>query len=98
MLREQVLAALRKLEGGEVNVVEFEDMIFQMGIEFPENLVKHLRQHQVTGLLDWTFCVRCLDAHVFKPKLLTDQPNLDEVKNIKSRLLRALQVLVRLKF
>jgi hypothetical protein len=94
MLREQVLAALRKLEGGAITVVEFEDMIFQMGIEFPEVLVKHLRQNQCTGQLDWTLCVRSLDAHVFKAKLLTDQPDLTEIKNIKSRLLCALKELV----
>ena len=95
MLREQVLAALRKLEAAEITVVEFEDMIYQMGIEFPEVLVKHLRQNQMSGQLDWTLCVRSLDAHVFKSKLLTDQPDLKEIKNIKSRLLFALQELVR---
>lgn len=94
MLREQVLAALRKLEGGEITVVEFEDMIYQMGIEFPETLVKHLRQNQMSGQLNWTLCVRLLDAHVFKPKLLSEQPDLEKVKNVKSRLLFALQELV----
>jgi hypothetical protein len=94
MLREQVLAALRKLEGGEITVIEFEDMIYQMGIELPEVLVKHLRQNQMSGQLDWTLCVRNLDAHVFKSKLLTDQPDLNDIKNIKSRLLFALQTLV----
>mmetsp|Transcript_35502 Transcript_35502/g.66265 ORF Transcript_35502/g.66265 Transcript_35502/m.66265 type:complete len:777 (-) Transcript_35502:146-2476(-) len=93
MLREQVLAALRKLELGEITPVEFEDLIYQMGIEFPEVLVKHLRQNQSTGLLDWTLCVRSLDSHVFKSKLMTEQPDLEEVKNIKSRLLLALREL-----
>ena len=57
--------------------------------------MKHLRQNQVTGLLDWTFCVRSLDAHVFKAKLMSDQPDLNDIKNIKSRLLFSLKELVR---
>jgi hypothetical protein len=95
MLREQILAALRKLEKTEITVIEFEDMIYQMGIEFPDILVKHLRQYQLSGLLDWTLCVRSLDAHVFKSKLLTDQPDVKDIQNIKGRLLCALKELVR---
>lgn len=72
MLREQVLAALRKLDAGEFSTVEFQDKIFTMGIELPEIVLKELQRQEQSGAFHWNTCVKAIDNHVFKRKVLDE--------------------------
>lgn len=66
--REKVLAALRKVDHGEITSVEMQNILFEMGIEPPDLLITNLQRKDKSGHLDWRKCVRLLDEHVFKPK------------------------------
>ena len=66
--REKVLAALRKVDHGEITTVEMQNILFEMGIEPPDLFLTNLQRKDRTGHLDWRKCVRLLDEHVFKPK------------------------------
>jgi Ca2+-binding EF-hand superfamily protein len=68
ILREQVLAALRKLDAGELSSVEFQDKMFTMGVELPLTVLRELSLYQQSGLLNWSACVQALDGYVFKHK------------------------------
>ncbi|CAE7607596.1 Capsl [Symbiodinium microadriaticum] len=91
LLREQVLAALRKLDAGEISVVEFLDIIFTMGIELPEGVLKQLKLQQQSGLLDWRACVHELDGYVFKHRSLEDNTPHEMVALAKRKLTTALR-------
>ena len=90
LLREQVLAALRKLDAGEISVVEFLDIIFHMGIELPEGVLKQLKLQQQSGLLDWRACVHELDGYVFKHRSLEDNTPHEMVTGAMQKLVAAL--------
>jgi hypothetical protein len=90
LLREQVLAALRKLDAGEISVVEFLDIIFAMGIELPEGVLKQLKLQQQSGLLDWRACVHELDGYVFKHRSLEDNTPYEMVAVAMQKLKSAL--------
>mmetsp|Transcript_3118 Transcript_3118/g.4810 ORF Transcript_3118/g.4810 Transcript_3118/m.4810 type:complete len:795 (+) Transcript_3118:89-2473(+) len=86
LLREQVLAALRKLDAGELSRIEFQDIIFTMGIELPEGVLKQLQLQEQSGLLDWRACVHELDGYVFKHRSLEDDTPHEAVAVAKQRL------------
>lgn len=91
MLREQVLASLRKLDSGEFTRVEFQDKIYTMGIELPLGVLKLLKIQETTGLLDWAGCVRELDGCVFKLISMQNKESEGTVLNVKDRLIQAIQ-------
>ena len=62
------MAALRKVDHGEITSVEMQNILFEMGIEPPDLLITNLQRKDRSGHLDWRKCVRLLDEHVFKPK------------------------------
>lgn len=68
MLREQVLAALRKLDKGDLSLVEFSDRMFTMGIQLPELVLRELHKYKLSGQLNWSACVQGIDSHFFKHK------------------------------
>jgi hypothetical protein len=86
LLREQVLAALRKLDAGLLSAVEFQDIIFTMGIELPEGVLKQLQLQAQSGLLDWRACVQELDGYVFKYRSLADDAPKEAVAVAKGKL------------
>jgi hypothetical protein len=90
LLREQVLAALRKLDAGILSAVEFQDIIFTMGIELPEGVLKQLQLQVQSGALDWRACVQELDGYVFKYRSLTDDTPREAVTVAKEKLVQIL--------
>ena len=52
IIREQVLAALRRLDSGDLSMTEFQHKIYAIGIELPEVVVTLLQRGQLTGKLD----------------------------------------------
>jgi Ca2+-binding EF-hand superfamily protein len=90
LLREQVLAALRKLDSGEVSLSEFQDKVFDMGFELPEVIVKELRRSAHSGMMNWKKCVEILDAEVFKSQALYDRVPQETVDAVKEQLLAML--------
>lgn len=72
ILREQVLAALRKLDAGQLSTVEFQDKMFTMGVDLPDAVLRELQQYVQSGLLNWSACVQALDDYVFKHKSIMD--------------------------
>jgi Ca2+-binding EF-hand superfamily protein len=90
LVREQVLAALRKLDSGELSLPEFQDKVFDMGFELPEVIVKELRRSAHSGMLNWKKCVEILDAEVFKVHALYDRVLPETVERAKQHLINAL--------
>jgi hypothetical protein len=90
LLREQVLAALRKLDAGILSAVEFQDIIFTMGIELPEGVLKQLLLQEQSGLLDWRACVQALDGYVFKHRSLVDEVPPQVIESAKGHLIDVL--------
>ena len=72
MLREQVLAALRKMDAGELSTVEFQDRMFTMGVDLPDAVLREVQMYVQSGLLNWNACVRAIDDYVFKHKSIMD--------------------------
>ena len=92
MLREQVLAALRKLDGGELSSVEFQDKMFAMRVELPAEVLQELHLYEQSGLLDWSACVHAIDGYVFRHKSVeqTDDSAGDEISALKNKLIEAI--------
>lgn len=83
ILREQVLAALRKMDAGELSTVEFQDKMFTMGVELPDAVLRELQQYVQSGLLNWSACVQAIDDYVFKHKSIMElDAGADEVVSI----------------
>jgi hypothetical protein len=81
---------LRKLDAGVLSAVEFQDIIFTMGIELPEGVLKQLQLQAQSGLLDWRACVQALDGYVFKYRSLTDDAPRESVSLAKDKLVQIL--------
>jgi Ca2+-binding EF-hand superfamily protein len=86
ILREQVLAALRKMDAGELSTVEFQDKMFTMGVELPQVVLRELQQYMQSGLLNWSSCVQAIDAYVFKHKSIMDMDEGADEESDKYRL------------
>lgn len=91
LLREQVLAALRKLDAGELSLPEFQDKVFAMGFELPQAIYLELQRSFQSGQLNWRRCVEILDAEVFKIKALHERITPEEVESARIQLLQALE-------
>lgn len=73
LLREQVLAALRKLDAGVLTREGFETLCFQMKLELPEQVMTEIKMSQATGKLNFKKLVQLLDTSYFKIKALENQ-------------------------
>jgi calcyphosin len=71
--REQVYAALRKLDVGQLSMDEFQDKIFSMGIDIPETILTAIHQAVKSGHMDVRHFVKLLDATIFKATALEDR-------------------------
>jgi Ca2+-binding EF-hand superfamily protein len=92
MLREQVLAALRKLDKGDLSLVEFSDRMFSMGIQLPELVLRELHKYELSGQLNWSVCVQGIDSHFFKHKS-ADASEADEgrIQELRERMVEAIR-------
>lgn len=91
IIREQVLAALRKLDNGELSMTEFQHKIFGIGIELPEVVVTLLERGQLTGKLDLRKCVQILDGAIFKVLAQENVVPPAVLENLKQRYMQALK-------
>jgi Ca2+-binding EF-hand superfamily protein len=68
--REQVSAALRKLDNGVITMDDFQDMLFSLGIDIPEDFMSEIRRGVVSGRLDVRKYMKMLDANIFKSSVI----------------------------
>jgi Ca2+-binding EF-hand superfamily protein len=87
--REQVLAALRKLDVGAISMDDFQDMLFSIGVDLPEALAVDIRRSVVSGRMDVKKYVKLLDASIFKHAAIEERITRTEVQNIKQQYIRA---------
>jgi len=85
MTREQVLAALRRLDGGTISVVEFERKMYEIGIEIEPLLLKRIRDSLKTGKLDYRGVVAALDTQVFHAKAMDSAVKPEDMAEIKRK-------------
>jgi len=85
LTREQVLAALRRLDSSAINVHEFERKMYEIGIDIDPLLLKKIRDTLKTGKLDYKGVVSALDSQVFLPKALNSAPKPEEMAEIKRK-------------
>lgn len=91
VIREQVLAALRKLAAGELSMQEFHKIVFNMGIELPEVVVTLLERSLHTGHLEMHKVVQLLDGAVFKVLAAENVIDPAEIERIKADFMKKLQ-------
>jgi Ca2+-binding EF-hand superfamily protein len=70
--REQVFAALRKLDAGEMTIEDFQDVLYSIGVDLPEALNAQLSHAVVAGNIDLRRFIKLLDAALFKEQALED--------------------------
>lgn len=90
LIREQVLAALRKLDSAELSLSEFQDKMCQMGIELPETVHTYLVRGQHSGMLDLRKCVQVLDSTIFKVQAQEGVPP-EALQQAKDQLMSAMK-------
>lgn len=90
--REQVFAALRKLDAGELTMEDFQDVLFSIGVDLPEALHARLSRAVIAGNIDLRQFIKLMDASLFKAQALEEivhSPNhLDLVALFRDRLCR----------
>ena len=64
--REQLCAALKKLDTGVISMDDFQDLVFSIGIDIPENFLSDIRRDVVAGQLDVRKYLKKLDSNIFK--------------------------------
>lgn len=89
--REQILAALRKLDAGELSMNEFQDKVYSMGFDLPEAIAADIARSVQAGRLDWRRFVNLLDANVFKVNALDNKLLSDDVCLVRRRFLDTLK-------
>ncbi len=90
--REQVLAALRKLDIGAITMDDFQDMLFSIGVDLPEALAVDIRRSVVSGRMDVKKYVKLLDACIFKQAAIEESVTKSEIENIKDQYLHAISM------
>lgn len=83
--REQVLAALRKLDSGEITMDDFQDMLFSVGIDLPETLAVDIRRSAAAGRMDVRKYVKMMDANIFKANAIEDQISAEDAQKMKNK-------------
>ena len=90
-LREQILAAMRKLDGSTISLTDFIDKVYEIGFNIPDELLNELKKTSGSGKIDWNRCVKLLDANVFKIKALDERVSVEDVAKSKQMLIDALR-------
>ena len=85
--REQVLAAMRKLDSHEISLDEFQSKALAIGFDIPHNVMRMLQEATVVGRFDWRKIIRILDTSVFKAKALEAAPDASAVEAAKEIIL-----------
>jgi Ca2+-binding EF-hand superfamily protein len=83
--REQVLAALRKLDGGVISMDDFQDLCFSMGIDLPETLLVAISRSVTSGRMDIRRFVKELDSHIFKSAAIDERSRPEEVALLQEK-------------
>ena len=83
LTREQVMAALRRLDSNTITLTEFEKKMYEIGVEMDPGLLKRIQDSLKTGKLDWKALVAEIDTQVFHKKALESRPNPEEIDAIK---------------
>ena len=86
LLREQVLAGLRKLDSGEFKLSDFQSKIYDLGIEMEPIILKTLQDDLKAGAVNWRLIIHLFDTTVFRKKALYDRPPTEEVERIKAKM------------
>lgn len=88
LLREQVLAGLRKLDSGEFKLSDFQSKIYDLGIEMEPVILKTLQDNLKAGAVNWRLIIHLFDATVFRKKALYDRPPAADVERIKAKMVK----------
>lgn len=64
--REQIWAALRKLDTNQISFFDFQDLIHSMGINVPENILIEIKRSYHAGHVDVRKFIKLLDSAIFK--------------------------------
>lgn len=68
--REQVLAALRKLDANIITLDDFHELIYSIGLDLPENIMNELKRSVASGRLDVIKLVNFFDVNIFKSDII----------------------------
>ena len=90
-LREQMLAAMRKLDANSITLLEFIEKVYEIGFELPEELMNELKRTHYGGKINWRRCVGLLDANVFKVKALLENSGPNAFADVKEKIIQALK-------
>ena len=90
-LREQVLAAMRKLDANSITLEEFIEKVNEIGFVLPEELMNELKRTHYGGKINWKRCVSLLDANFFKAKALLESTGPNTVADAKEKIVNALK-------
>lgn len=71
--RQQIIAALRKLDSGEMDMDTFHERLFSMGFDLPQKIAADLNIAVQSGKMEITRFVSLLDTTVFKNNVLEDR-------------------------
>lgn len=88
--REQVLAALRKLDNNKISMDDFHSMLYSIGIELDEGLTAEIKRAFVAGRMDIRKYMKYLDANVFKVNAVDEHI---QEKEEMERLIQKLQLI-----
>jgi len=70
--REQISAALRKLDANQITFFDFHDLVKSMGITVPDNVLIDIKRSFQAGYVDVRKYSKLLDAAVFKVTAVDD--------------------------
>ena len=85
LLRQLIIALMRKLHAAEINMEEFQAKLDNMGVELPETLISELWRSSSSGDLDVKKCIQILDADIFKSRAFEENKLSEEVETIKTK-------------
>jgi Ca2+-binding EF-hand superfamily protein len=75
--REQLAAALRKLDGGSISIDDFQNLVYSIGIDVPEKFLADVRRDFAAGKLDVRKYMKILDSNIFKAASIESHLNDD---------------------
>lgn len=90
LLREQVLAGLRKLDAGDFTISDFQSKIYDLGLHMEPIILKNLKDQLVAGRLNWRNIIHLFDATIFRKKAIYDKPEKSEVERVREKFLTLL--------
>jgi len=79
--REQISAALRKLDANQITFFNFQDLVRSMGINIPDNILIDIKRSFQAGCVDVRKHLKLLDATVFKISAIEECVQINEKLN-----------------